>query len=155
MTWCPVNDARSILDPTTSLWWTHTPTASSGWKTMSMAAPRRRQMPRSSVTHLFPGIFIPRLVAVRGQGQQALTYAARLRQASFSDHIGLCKALKGQEAVISAAPFHHNPAIAKVCKSVGAHYLDLTGSQSPPTLIAHAIFSVLNFLLLARQSARH
>lgn len=47
-------------------------------------------------------------------------------QASFSDHIGLCKALKGQEAVISAAPFHHNPAIAKVCKSVGAHYLDLT-----------------------------
>lgn len=77
-------------------------------------------------------------------GQCRSLRPSSIAQASFADPLSLTKALEGQEAVLSAAPFHHNPQIASTCKNVGAHYLDLTGKFSSPLplpAVASTIFS--------------
>lgn len=45
---------------------------------------------------------------------------------NFSDEAAIEKLLTGCYAVVSCAPFHCNPGIARIAKKVGAHYLDLT-----------------------------
>ncbi len=44
----------------------------------------------------------------------------------FSNEAAVEKALKGQDYVLSCAPYHCNVGIAKIAKKLGVHYLDLT-----------------------------
>lgn len=50
--------------------------------------------------------------------------------ADCSDETELGTLLAGHEVVVSASPFHLTPTIAKVAKTVGAHYFDLTEDLS-------------------------
>jgi len=52
--------------------------------------------------------------------------AARKLQADIREHGRLHDLLSGQDAVISACPFHLTPVIAAAARECGVHYLDLT-----------------------------
>ena len=57
---------------------------------------------------------------------EAAAFAKRPFSEDVSDPAALRRALDGMDAVISAAPFAANPAIAETAAAVGVHYIDLT-----------------------------
>lgn len=52
--------------------------------------------------------------------------SAKAYQGDFSDKASLTRILKGQDYVVSCAPYHSNVLIAQVAKECNVHYLDLT-----------------------------
>jgi len=52
--------------------------------------------------------------------------AIRRRRLDIADPLALDRALAGQFAVLSAAPYHLTLAVAQAARRAGAHYLDLT-----------------------------
>lgn len=52
--------------------------------------------------------------------------AARAMAADFGDHGSLAAAMRGQDYVVSCAPFFCNAAITETARAEGVHYLDLT-----------------------------
>jgi len=57
---------------------------------------------------------------------EAAAFAKHPFSGDVSDPAALKSALDGMDAVISAAPFAANPAIAETAASAGVHYIDLT-----------------------------
>ncbi|GAB4119719.1 MAG: saccharopine dehydrogenase family protein [Rhodothalassiaceae bacterium] len=70
-------------------------------------------------------------VMVGDRDEQALARIAHGRaigtiSIDSGDHAALLDAMKGSFAVLSAMPFHLNPAIGRAAREAGVHYLDLT-----------------------------
>lgn len=83
------------------------------------------------VSHLLAssGDYSVRLGDLRGQAARSATEhldAAEGLELAFDDGDALERAMQGADGVISCAPFHCNPLIARTARALGLHYFDLT-----------------------------
>ncbi len=78
-------------------------------------------------------------VTIADQNERALKAAARggvkALKLDVSDEEALVKALNGEQAVLSAAPFFLTPVIARAAKRAKAHYFDLTEDVASTKLV--------------------
>ena len=60
------------------------------------------------------------------------------RQIDATNLVGLKEAMRGQDVVLSALSYHHNPAVAEAALASGCSYFDLPRTWKPPVASARS-----------------